>query len=156
MNINSYKKLLIHRHKYPIVQFKSGKSQLLEKFDKSFIPNMRCLFQFIQDFDQPTNLIKFYSKQVKLFHINNLIEKAVQKGHNYVYMTDPITAIDSHCKKTFVTYRFENCRKCCDIVKSFFLLISVSYPLCFVLQDISKPIFFQFEVSFFHNDISFI
>lgn len=107
---------------------------------------MRCFFQFIH---------KFCGKYVRLFYINNLMKKTVQKNYNHVYMLNLINAINSYCKKAFVTYRFDNyCKR--FIVKFFFLFISISYQLCFLLQDMLKLIFLQFEVPFFYNDISFI
>ncbi len=71
-------------------------------------------------------------------------------------MTDLITTLDSYCKKLFVTYRFDNCRKHLNIMKYFFLFISMSYPLYLIIQNMSKPIFLQFETPFLGNDIGSI
>lgn len=71
-------------------------------------------------------------------------------------MTDQITALDFYYEKILLTHRFDYCRKCFDVIKFFFLFITMSYLLFFVLQDMPKPILFQFEIPFFCNNLSFI
>lgn len=70
-------------------------------------------------------------------------------------MTNLIITLDFYYKNIFMSYKFDNCYKYFNIIKFFSLFISISYLLYHVIQDLPKPIFFQFKILFFYNNINF-
>lgn len=63
-------------------------------------------------------------------------------------------ALNSHYKEIFIIYKFNNCCKCFNIIKFFFIYICELFIMVYILKYI-KTHLFEFETLFFSNKINF-
>lgn len=85
--------------------------------------------------------VKF--KQMRLFDINDFIQKTVQKSCYYIDLSNFVSIFYTYTKQALIEHEFNNNCKGFNKVNTFFLFETISYLSGLVLKDMAVLIFFQ-------------